>query len=292
MIPPAKTPGALRFLTLNLWGENGPWQGRISLLLDSLAALAPDVIGLQEVREVPGRVPNHAAEIARRHGWNHVFAPSTAWGGGNEGLAIVSRFPIGAHEAQPLPHSTETEGRIVLSARIDADSGQFWAHTTHLSFRETEGRKREDQVAFVDKAVAAHANDNVQVVMGDFNTVPDSDEIRWLTGMTTLDGRRVAYQDAWARANAVGSGGGSLAGVTWASVNPYIALMHWLRPDRRLDYIFVSPVRRDRRATVHGAWVVFDEPGETAAGERVFVSDHFGVVADVQMVAEPAHATA
>ena len=67
--------------------------------------------------------------------------------------------------------------------------------------------------------------------------------------------------------------------------------MHWLRPDRRLDYIFTTPVRRDRRATVHGAWVVFDEPGETAAGERVFVSDHFGVVADVQMVAEPAHAT-
>jgi endonuclease/exonuclease/phosphatase family metal-dependent hydrolase len=290
MIPPAKTPGTLRFLTLNLWGENGPWQGRISLLLDGVGALAPDVIGLQEVREVPGRVPNHAGEIARRLGWHHVFAPSTAWGGGHEGLAIVSRFPIGAHEAQSLPHSTEAEGRIILSARIDADRGPFWVHTTHLSFRETEGRKREDQVVFVDKVVESHGTDDVRIVMGDFNTVPDSDEIRWLTGMTTLDGRRVAYQDAWARANAIGSGGGSLAGVTWASVNPYTALMHWLRSDRRLDYIFVSPVRRDRRGTVQGAWVVFDEPGETAAGERVFVSDHFGVVADVQMVAEPAHA--
>jgi len=293
MIPPAKTPGALRVLTLNLWGENGSWQGRIGLLLDRLAALAPDVIGLQEVREVPGRVPNQAAEIAGRFGWNHVFAPSTAWGGGHEGLAIVSRFPIGAHEAQPLPHSTETEGRIILSARIDAGApfaSPVWVHTTHLSFRETEGRKREDQVLFIDKVVAAHANDNVQVVMGDFNTPPDSDELRWLTGMTTLDGRRVAYQDTWARSNAIGSGGGSLAGVTWASLNPYVGLMHWLRPDRRLDYIFTTQVRRDRRGTVHGAWVVLDEPGETAAGERVFVSDHFGVVADVQMVAEPAHA--
>ena len=119
MIPPAKTPGTLRFLTLNLWGENGPWQGRISLLLDSVGALEPDVIGLQEVREAPGRVPNHAGEIARRLGWNHVFAPSSAWGGGHEGLAIVSRFPIGAHEAQPLPHSVDTEGRIILSARIE-----------------------------------------------------------------------------------------------------------------------------------------------------------------------------
>jgi len=293
MIPPAKSPGALRVLTLNLWGENGSWQGRMGLLLDRLAALAPDVIGLQEVREVPGRVPNQAAEIARRFGWNHVFAPSTAWGGGHEGLAVVSRFPIGAHEAQPLPHSTETEGRIILSARVDLGApfaSPVWVHTTHLSFRETEGRKREDQVLFIDKVVAAHANDNVQFVMGDFNAPPDSDELRWLTGMTTLDGRRVAYQDTWARANAVGSGGGSLAGVTWASLNPYVGLMHWLRPDRRLDYIFTTQVRRDRRGTVHGAWVVLDEPGETAAGERVFVSDHFGVVADVQMIAEPAHA--
>ena len=33
---------------------------------------------------------------------------------------------------------------------------------------------------FIDEVVTAHANDNVQVVMGDFNAVPDSDEIRWL----------------------------------------------------------------------------------------------------------------
>ena len=289
--PEKKIPGTLRFLTLNLWGENGPWQARLELLLDRVGALAPDVIGLQEVREAPGRVPNHAAAIAGRLGFQHAFAPSCAWGGGHEGLAIVSRFPIGAHEAKPLPHSIETEGRIILSARIDAPAdvggGAFWVHTTHLSYREAEGRKREDQVVFIDQVVAAHANDHVQIVMGDFNAVPDSDEIRFLTGMTSLDGRRVAYQDAWARTNAVGSGGTELAGVTWASRNPYITWMHWLRPDRRLDYIFVSGVRRDRRATIHGARVVLDEPGApTAAGEPVFASDHFGVVADVQMVAE------
>ena len=279
-----KMPGTLRFLTLNLWGENGPWQGRMELLLDGLAAVAPDVIGLQEVRDVPGRVPNQAEEIARRYGWHHVFAPSTAWGGGHEGLAIVSRFPIGSHEAKPLPHSAENEGRIVLSARIDDPAKPFWVHTTHLAYRMNEGQKREDQVLFVDQVIAAHANDHIQVLMGDFNTVPDSDEIRWLSGMTTLDGRRVAYQDAWARARP------REEGVTWASANPYVGLMHWLPPDRRLDYIFTTQVRRDRRGMVHDARVVFDQPGETAAGERVFISDHFGVIADIQMVAEPGHA--
>ena len=58
------TGGVARFLTLNLWGENGPWEARIALINKRLEALAPDVIGLQEVREVPGRVPNQAALLA------------------------------------------------------------------------------------------------------------------------------------------------------------------------------------------------------------------------------------
>jgi hypothetical protein len=35
---------------------------------------------------------------------------------------------------------------------------------------------------------------------------------------------------------------------------------------------------------------VFDEPRVGPDGARVFASDHFGVVADVQMVGEPARA--
>ena len=83
--------------------------------------------------------------------------------------------------------------------------------------------------------------------MGDFNAVPDSDEIRWLTGMTRWAGG----------ASPTRTPGSALSrrrrspGYTWARANPYIERMHWLRPDRRLDYIFVTPVRRDRRATVH-----------------------------------------
>jgi endonuclease/exonuclease/phosphatase family metal-dependent hydrolase len=62
--------------------------------------------------------------------------------------------------------------------------------------------------------------------------------------------------------------------------------MHWLRRDRRLDYIFVTPARRDRRATVRAAALAFDEPEVRPDGERIFASDHFGVTADVQLLAE------
>jgi hypothetical protein len=46
----------------------------------------------------------------------------------------------------------------------------------------------------------------------------------------------------------------------------------------------VSPVRRDRRATVHAAAVVLDEPEVRPGGERIFASDHYGVTADVQLL--------
>jgi endonuclease/exonuclease/phosphatase family metal-dependent hydrolase len=271
----------LRFVTLNLWGENGPWEARLSQVGAELDRLAPDVVALQEVREAPGRVPNQAAALAGPRGWHQIFVPSTGWGGGHEGLALLSRFPIGEHDWRPLPHSTETEGRIVLSARIDTDLGQIWAHTTHLSYRENQGLEREEQVQVVDEVVAAHANDAPHVVMGDFNTVPESDEIRWLTGLCTLGGRRVNYQDAWAEANP------GEPGYTWTHGNDYTERMHWLRRDRRLDYIFVTPVRRDRRGSILGAALAFVEPQTSPGGERLYASDHFGVVADVRLVPEP-----
>jgi endonuclease/exonuclease/phosphatase family metal-dependent hydrolase len=276
----------LRFATLNLWGENGPWAARLALVGAELDRLAPDVLALQEVRQAEGRVPNQAAALAEARGWHHVFAPSTNWGGGQEGLAIVSRFPIGAHDWRPLPHSTETEGRIVLSARIDSDLGPIWAHSTHLSYRENEGLKREAQVQAIDEVVTAHAQpgDAPQVVMGDFNTVPESDEIRWLTGLCTLGGRRVFYQDAWATMHPQESG------ATWTRANHYTEGMFWLRRDRRLDYIFVTPVRRDRRGTVESAALAFDNPQTSPGGEGLFASDHFGVCADVRFAPPPAGA--
>jgi len=135
-------------------------------------------------------------------------------------------------------------------------------------------------VLAVDEVITAHKNDNPQVLMGDFNAVPYSDEIRWLTGLTTLAGRRVYYQDAWDMIHP------DEPGYTWARDNHYRDRMYWLRADRRLDYVFVTPTRRDRRGTVHEARLIFEEPMVMAGGERLFASDHYGVLAEVQFLAE------
>ena len=60
--------------------------------------------------------------------------------------------------------------------------------------------------------------------------------------------------------------------------------MGWLRGDRRLDYIFTTPPRRDGRGTVHSSRLLLDEPTVLPDGERLFASDHFAVVAEIQLV--------
>jgi endonuclease/exonuclease/phosphatase family metal-dependent hydrolase len=265
----------LRCLTLNLWGAEPPLDRRMAIVADGLRTLAPDVVTLQEVREVPGQLPNQAETLAKASGLHHVFAPATPIGGGQEGLAILSREPILEHEAIDLPHAQPTERRILLSARIACGEGSVWVHTSHLNYRLTHGKQREDQVLAIEASLAARNSDRSQILMGDFNARPESDEIRWLRGQTTLAGRRTYFQDAWDRLHQ------GERGWTWARSNLYTAKLAFLEPDRRIDYVFVTPMRGDGRGTIHECRMVFDKPEP----DGVFASDHFGLFADVQVEA-------
>jgi endonuclease/exonuclease/phosphatase family metal-dependent hydrolase len=148
-----------------------------------------------------------------------------------------------------------------------------WCHTTHLHWRLTDGVAREKQVLAIDEAIRSLPGDDPHMLGGDFNAAPDTDEIRFLCGKHTLAGRRTHWQDAYAVASP------SMTGWTWARRNPSTEWLAWLDRDRRIDYLFVSTERADGRARVHEARVVLDRAGE----DGVYPSDHFGVLAEVQV---------
>ncbi|MGE3547925.1 MAG: endonuclease/exonuclease/phosphatase family protein, partial [Kofleriaceae bacterium] len=186
-----------------------------------------------------------------------------------------------------LPDPRPTEARILLSAQINTDGGPIWVHTTHLHYRLDDGLARERQVLAIDEAIRNFGrtpSSAPQILCGDFNAVPDSDEIRFLRGLTTLADRRTHFQDAWLRLHREpGPGDGPDRGITWSSENRFTRPLRSLDIDRRIDYVFVTSRKKDGRGTVHACKVVMTER-EGSNEQAICASDHYGVFAEVQVV--------
>lgn len=282
----------LRVVTLNFWGTEAPLERRIALAVKQLRELAPDVVCLQEIQPGPrGRTTAH--ELAEQLGMHAHYAKACdwqdgAWGpgskAGEQGLAILSLAPLIDTRVIVLPDPRPGDVRILLSGLVETDGGPVWVHTTHLHYKLDDGTARERQVCAIDAAIRAErTNDSPpQIVCGDFNATPDSDEIRFLRGLTTLEGRRTHFQDAWLRLHREPDPGqGPAEGITWSSENELTRPLRSLDIDRRIDYVFVTSRKKDGRGTVHACRVVLTERD---GADRICASDHYGVLADVQVV--------
>lgn len=289
----------LRVVTLNFWGTEPPLDRRIELAVRQLRVLAPDVVCMQEVRPLDGLAgPTTADVIAERLGMHAHYAKACEWQAGDagmakpgqEGLAIITRAPLLEARTLPLPEPRLADSRILLSGRVATDGGPIWVHTTHLHYRLDDGVAREKQVLAIDETVRALGRDKdspPQILCGDFNATPDSDEIRFLRALTTLGGRRTHWQDAWLRLHReCQAGDGPSEGITWSSENEFTRPLRSLDIDRRIDYIFVTSRKKDGRATIHASQVVLTEREGQGEG-AICASDHYGVMADVQVVPNP-----
>jgi len=269
----------LRVLTLNCWNICEPFEQRTAVIRSGLVRESPDVIALQEV-------------VVRRDGFDQsrlvlpdgnfarVFGAAFSWAddgtllthgtdGSGFGNVIASRWPIFRSEVRRLPGIEGGEPRAVTAALVESPAGALPVLSTHLDWEFHHGHVRERQVLALDAFVrewAAHG-DLPPVLLGDFNAHPDSNEMRFLRGLASLDGRSTCFRDAWEIA-------GEGAGYTWDNRNRFAAYA-W-EPDRRIDYVLVGPPDPEGRGRIESARLAFDAP---VGG--VFASDHFGVVVDV-----------
>jgi endonuclease/exonuclease/phosphatase family metal-dependent hydrolase len=263
----------LRVMTLNIWNTSH-WRERREEIVAWVTHVEPDVLCLQEVvNREDGR--NQAAWLAARTGRHWAGGPGLDFG--NDawfGNAVLSRWPIDAHSTTRLPGLDQNdEGRVLLHARTDG----LDVFCTHLNWQYHHGNIREAQVLKVVATIEAQADPSSElppIVCGDFNANPDSNEIRFMCGLATLEGRSTFFQDAWRVA------GGAGPGHTWDNRNSFAAQER--EPDGRIDYIFVGWRRDGGAGRIESARVVCDRSLTGA-----FASDHFGVLADI---ARPARA--
>ena len=264
------------------------WDERRVEIVAWLDHLDPDVVCLQEIWEDPatantaGWLAEHAATD-----WHWRFGglpfPPELWPRDDLlfGSAILSRWPIDDHELLPLPvddgaddpfYRLRMELLHVRTAGIDVFS-------THLAPPPAQAYHRVRQVRFVDEAIRARVDPAATlppILCGDFNSEPESDEMRFLTSTAVIDGRSTYFQDAWKVAGPDGPG--------WTqdpATNPIYAAMHL--PRKRIDYVLVGdPYGRGGAGVVHRADLAFHEPRTGTVA-----SDHFGLVVDVAWPGRP-----
>jgi endonuclease/exonuclease/phosphatase family metal-dependent hydrolase len=267
----------LRVLTLNIWNRGGPWEHRLDILRRELRELDPDLIALQEVLSPEGLpMPGQHEQIAEGLGYHAAFGSSASLGGIAYGNAVLSRWPIARSETIPLEGAPKAGdfATSLLATEIAAPFGAIPFFVTHLVWRLHEGAVRRRQVATIAKHVArlakvSRADAFPAILAGDFNAEPDSDEMRFLRGLTPIDGRTVYFADCHAVA-------GEGRGITFSKRNTFAAESR--EPERRIDYVYVRGPDRQGRGQPLGARVCFDH-----AVEGIFASDHFGVLARIRV---------
>ncbi|HSO37236.1 MAG TPA: endonuclease/exonuclease/phosphatase family protein [Labilithrix sp.] len=256
-----------RAATLNIWSRFGPWEQRLPGIRAGLRMLAPDVIGLQEVLRFPEL--DQAALVSAGLGYEIAWGLSSDNHGFPTGNAILSKWPIIRSEVIPLPDGGSDEQRSVVFAELASPFGKIPFFCTHLNWKLHHGHVRQLQVKALTEAVARLAPEDgfPPIVVGDFNAEPDSDEIRFMRGLTGLGGPCVYFADAFGIA-------GEGPGVTFSKRNDFAAPLR--EAERRIDYVFVRGPDEAQRGEPRHARVCFDE-----RYDAVFPSDHFGVITTV-----------
>jgi endonuclease/exonuclease/phosphatase family metal-dependent hydrolase len=173
-------PGAgVKIMSYNIQGHAAARRAdHLPKLAEVIAAVKPDVVGLQEVhcRTRAGAV--HQGEVlASLTGMNHHFGRSCAMDGGDYGNAVLTRGTIRSAFTHPLPGSGEP--RSLLQTDIDVDGVNITFFATHLA---AWGRllrvARLKQIAELGDITARGSLPHVLV--GDFNVPPAAEEVRVL----------------------------------------------------------------------------------------------------------------
>ena len=148
-----------------------------------LRALAPDLVGLQEVDERvrrSGGAPQ-ADSLGALLTMHAAFGSFMPYQGGEYGLAILSRHPI--VRALPLRLPDGNEPRVALLAEIAAPGGDtIVAVNVHFDW------VANDTLRYAQALALTHVLDTLSrpyVLLGDFNDQPDSRTLRLFTARAT-----------------------------------------------------------------------------------------------------------
>lgn len=244
----------IRIATLNIRNLADRWDERLPLLLADTAAVAPDLLGLQEVV-----YPLQQDRLLGAAGASEYRAVR-GWAGRPEygnSLLVHERLAIGAVERLEL--GMNRAAHRILAAL--PGGGRVLVAVTHLHHAVDGLAERDAQAALVVDWFAAAPPTDAQVLMGDFNADPREPAYARMGA----GGWRSAFLEA----------NGAEPEVTWPSGLQAPAMDTDGDPDC-LDYIWLRGAAR-----VVSARLAWDRPA--VDDPTLYPSDHRGIVADVEV---------
>lgn len=286
-------------MTLNIGALFEPqWEERRHEIVAWINEVDPDIVCLQEV--VRSSTDNAAEWIVESLSAEYHFVmgghPFGKYAEADQefrfGSAILSRWPIDDNNLWSLPTVDDPDDpmpALMPWELVHARTAGLDIFTTHLAPAPTHGRHRRIQVLEIDTRIREIRGDvdslygeserdaMPPILTGDFNAEPESDEIRFLKGLTVLENRTTFFQDAWVVA---GDDSPGLTG-NWRT-HPLSARLN-VHP-KRIDYILVGDpfLRSGDGGRLLDSQIVAD-----TSITGIQASDHMGLIADIEWPTRP-----
>lgn len=240
-------------VTLNIWHDRDPWPERLNYMVRELRRLDPDVIGLQEVLQHE-TLPNQAGTMAQALGLDWYFSSVDPEDRPRRyGNAILTKHRIIERNWTPL--DPRDDYRTAAHVRIAIDGAEVDVYDTHLHHTGEGGAIRREQIEGLLAFIRNTRGSGPVIVLGDFNTMTDSPEMRPLDA-AYADAFGTIHTDPAARAR--------------TTLNPQLG-----HTPRRIDHIYFE---RGRFVPL-SADIILDERDEAG----VWASDHFGMIARMRV---------
>jgi endonuclease/exonuclease/phosphatase family metal-dependent hydrolase len=247
----------LSCVTFNVWFGEFAFDERCTTLLDLLDTCDADIVALQEV--TPGLLDRvlEAPWVRERYAISD-HTGQTIW---PYGVLMLTRWTPQVFRLHPLPSSM---GRRLLVAELELNGQRAAIATVHLESLRHEWRRRAQQLAQIFPLLepAQHA-----LLMGDLNF-----DVGW---EPETRGLHPAYRDVWPAVH------GDAPGYTVDGVRNLLGLdQHASQLRARFDRILLRSVASGwTPASIELLGTTPIHP----ARPRVFVSDHFGLLARIRI---------
>lgn len=173
-----KNKCTLRVATYNIWNDDLGQEKRAVPILQEIHAIHADVIGLQEVTE-----DFYQTYLCTDAEFSyHIFMK---YKGENEGLAILSRYPL--EESFFFQTSIKFSESNAINVIVKVSNLKISVTNLHLPWDSV--RQQEKQIVAIDQYIhSQNEKADFFVLLGDFNGNMDSSVNHFLLGDQTIDG--------------------------------------------------------------------------------------------------------